>query len=123
MEKNDRLKGKIFRPLDFRSFIPFTDSFEITKDIPRKIPGSLHLAFAEIPQGPFVVVLCHLDIVPAQYHPTRTFSELLTGTSEAPYGHPVYNYHYLKVLESFDLSLDQFKALVRQASGKLGLLD
>jgi hypothetical protein len=116
MQKNDRLKGKIYKLLNAGKFKSFEASFEITEDLPNKLPGTYHLAFANNSLDQTEITLCHLDVVPTFYLFSRTMEELLTNITDISRKGEVYPKHVLWFFQNSGLTMKAFQDLVRRAS-------
>ncbi|MDF1497505.1 MAG: hypothetical protein P1P90_05610 [Patescibacteria group bacterium] len=122
MQKTNRLEGKLHKLGHNGTEILYRASFDISEHVNSREKCTFHLAFSENPIGSMNVTLCQLDRVPNVYHFTRTFSEIITNTSENEYGRDVFSNHFLKLFKKLGLSLEQFQELVRQASHEMDLL-
>ncbi len=122
MQKTDRLRGKLHKLGHNGTDILYIASFDITGDVKPKENCTFHLAFSENPIGSMHVTLCQLDRIPNVYHFTRTFSEIITNTSEDEYGKDVFSTQFINFLDKQSMPVKQFQELVRRASHEMDLL-
>lgn len=121
MRQTDRLKGKIYKLLEAGQFNSYIASFDITEDLPKKPPGTFHLAFAKNSLDRMEIALYNLDVVPTRNMLCRTMEELLTNIAEYGCNREVFPRTIHWFFNSGGLTMEQFQALVRQACEELDL--